>query len=433
MSNEKECLGCGQKFKRSEAAVMCTVCGLWSHKTCSGVSSEFFKFLAEQHKATGRAYWACRACSNYAEGMNHRLREIQLKADEALKLAKESRDELGQLSRQVEKEKERVEKRIDKSEFNMLEEMNLREEKRKNVVIHGLVEAEGVDGWRRMEKDKEQLNNIFTVLDINLTVETDVEFCRRIGERGDRARPLIVGFFTEQAKSLLQRNCRYLAETDLSNLSITNDLTEKQRMMERELEQEAVRRNDELSEDDRAKNLVWRVVGKKGQRRLIKGPSQVRGQRGGGRATVRGGMSRGRAGSTMTTNLLPARGRGAGPWRPSQPAGGEKRKRNGSNETDQQRKRGTAGRGRPPLRRQAAAGTSQSRDEPDVTDSSSDLEELPTISQMRTGDDINIEAAMETSQQPGTSQHQPGTSQSQETRQEADEFPPSGIRMGEEY
>jgi hypothetical protein len=351
--------------------------------------------------------------------------------DEALKLAKDSRDELGQLSRQVEKEKERVEKRIDKSELNMLEEMNLREEKRKNVVIHGLVEAEGVEGWRRMEKDKEQLNNIFTVLDISVTVETDVEFCRRIRERGERARPLVVGFFTEQAKSLLQRNCRYLAETELSNLSITNDLTEKQRMLERELEQEAVRRNEELSEDDRAKNLEWRVVGKKGQRRLIKSQSQVRGQRGGGRATARGGMSRGRASSIMPVNLLPPRGRG-GPWRPSQTAGGEKRKRNGSNETDQQRKRGTTSSGRPPLRRQARAGTSA---ETEATVSSSDSEDLPTISQMRTEDESSS-GAMETSQQqPGTSQHQPGTSQSQETSQTAEEemeFPLSGIRMGEE-
>jgi threonine synthase len=106
MGKETECLGCGQKFKRSEAAVMCTVCGLWSHKTCSGISAEFFKFLAEQHKATGRAYWACRACSNYAEGMNHRLREIQEKAEEAVKLAKESVEETKKIQAQMNTERE---------------------------------------------------------------------------------------------------------------------------------------------------------------------------------------------------------------------------------------------------------------------------------------------------------------------------------------
>jgi hypothetical protein len=71
------------------------------------------------------------------------------------------------------------------------------------------------------------------VLDINIVAETDVEFCRRVGERSDRDRPLVVGFFTDWARSTLLKNCRFLAETELSNISIVPDLTEKQRKMER--------------------------------------------------------------------------------------------------------------------------------------------------------------------------------------------------------
>jgi hypothetical protein len=239
MGKETECLGCGQKFKRSEAAVMCTVCGLWSHKTCSGISAEFFKFLAEQHKATGRAYWACRACSNYAEGMNHRLREIQEKAEEAVKLAKESVEETKKIQAQMNTERARVDKRMDETELAIMEEMSMREEKRKNVVIHGMSEANATEGWRRMEADKKGLNDIFTVLDINIVAETDVEFCRRVGEKSDRDRPLVVGFFTDWARSTLLKNSRFLAETELSHISIVPDLTEKQRRMEREIVAEA--------------------------------------------------------------------------------------------------------------------------------------------------------------------------------------------------
>jgi hypothetical protein len=50
-------------------------------------------------------------------------------------------------------------------------------------------------------------------------------------------------------------------------VSITNDLTEKQQRMEKELNMEAERRNaEELTEEDRAKNLVWKVVGRKVKR-----------------------------------------------------------------------------------------------------------------------------------------------------------------------
>ena len=100
----------------------------------------------------------------------------------------------------------------------------------------------------------------------------DVEFCWRIGERGERNRPLIVGFYTEWSRSILLKNAKYLNESEYENVSIAPDLTQRQRAAERDLVAEAERRNEEdLTEDDISKNLQWRVVGKKGQKRLIKG------------------------------------------------------------------------------------------------------------------------------------------------------------------
>jgi chromosome segregation ATPase len=36
-----------------------------------------FKFLDDQFKLTGTAFWACRACTQYAKQMNHKMREIE--------------------------------------------------------------------------------------------------------------------------------------------------------------------------------------------------------------------------------------------------------------------------------------------------------------------------------------------------------------------
>jgi hypothetical protein len=402
MSNDQECLGCGQKFKRSDAAVMCTVCGLWAHKKCSGVSDEFFKFLAEQHKATGRAYWACRACNNFAQTMNAKFKELHDKADNAVRLATESKVETSQLREQVERDREKTEKRIDRSEMMMLEEINLREEKRKNVVIYGLDEPTEIEGWKRVESDKRKLNEIFTVLELNIAAETDVEFCRRVGEKSERTRPLVVGFFTEWSKSTLLKNCRYLQETELSYVSITNDLTEKQRRMEKELITEAERRNaEELTDEDRAKNLVWKVVGRKGQRKLIKslGQEWEVNRRGApaGRGLGRGQAARAALGGV---NLLPTRGATGGAWQPSRAAatapargGVDSRKRQRSDEEMQQRKRGTGVRGRPSQRTRGTRGrlagptvqaTAVTAAEEDVPEASSEEDDLLPVSQLVT-------------------------------------------------
>jgi hypothetical protein len=271
MGKDGECLGCGQKFKQKDACVQCNICGLWAHKTCSGLSNEFFNCLAEQIKNTGFGYWACRSCSNYAAGMNHRLKEVQELAQEAISLAKESSKETKELKDKMEKQGEKVEKRLEQAETDIYEEMSMREEKRKNVVVHGLAEPNGEDGWARMEEDRKKLNKIFTVLDINVAVETDVEFCRRIGEKSDRARPLVVGFYNEWAKNTLLRNCRYLAGTDMSMISVVQDLTERQRKTEKEMMVEVERRNqEELTEQDKSKNLCWKLVGRRGQKRMVK-------------------------------------------------------------------------------------------------------------------------------------------------------------------
>lgn len=348
-------------------------------------------------KATGQTFWSCRACSTYAAGMNHRLREIGDKAQAAMDMAKESAKETAQLKERIEKDKDVTEKKVEKCELSVYEEMNLREEKRKNVVIYGLEEAVETEGWKRMEVDKRKLNELFTILDINVSVEMDVEFCRRVGERSDRARPLVVGFFTEWSKSVLLKNCRYLADSEMSHLSIANDLTEKQRRLEKDLVKEAERRNaEELTAEERTKNLEWRVVGKKGQKRLIKTYGQADRARGAvQRGATRGGFGRGARGAAAapTTNLLPVAQRAAN-WEPvnaatsTRGARADSRKRNRSGEEDQQRKRGTGVRGRPPLRARAGRAGARSQQSSQAMENESgeeeEIEELP-VSQVVMG------------------------------------------------
>ena len=263
MAGEKDlvCLGCGQKFKQKDASVKCTVCGLWSHKTCSGLTAEHFKCIAEQFKTTGRAYWACRSCNSYAEGMNHRLREVEEQSREAIRMGQENEKELKRLREDMEKGSGRVDERIEKSEAGIFAELDDREARKKNIVVNGIEEANMAEGRLRLEHDKKELDRIFTTMDVNISAAEDVEFCRRVGEKGPQARPLVVGFFTEWSKSVALKNSKHLAASDLENISIVPDLTQQQRKAEKSLQAEAERRNqEELTNEDVSKNLIWRVV-----------------------------------------------------------------------------------------------------------------------------------------------------------------------------
>jgi hypothetical protein len=226
--------------------------------------------------------------------------------------------------------------------------------------------------------------------------------------------------------------------------------------MEREIVAEAEKRNGELSNEDRAKNLQWKVVGKKGQRRLIKGP--VSSMRGGGERGRGAGRGAGR-GNTLGAHLLPAV-RGRGTWQPSargDPAAraapgaaansrADSRKRQRSNEEEMQRKRGTGVRGRPPMRARAAAtgrrggggvrgaaAASESEEEEDEEEE----EEIVTVSQLPAGENRVTDMEQGAAATARETSAATATAAEMETATEMEEeeviFPGGGIHLGEEY
>ena len=195
----------------------------------------------------------------------------------------------------------------------------------------------------RQDHDKKEMDKLFTVMDVNVSANEDMEFCRRIGEKGQQARPLVVGFYTEWSRSVVLKNTKYLADSDHSHISIVPDLTQQQRKAERSLQAEAERRNEEeLSNDDISKNLSWRVVGKRGQKRLIKSYNMQQEQQIGANSRA------GRGGGGL---LRPrARGRGWIPMTGQRKRGHPDQEQDQADTIERPPKRGNRGRGRPPGR-----------------------------------------------------------------------------------
>ncbi len=89
-----------------------------------------------------------------------------------------------------------------------------------------------------------------------ITFEEAAIFSRRLGTRAEsRPRPLLVGLHSEAVKNKILQNARHLQNTHLSNVSVNPDLTRRQREADDGLREEAAKRNSNLSEMDRSKNL----------------------------------------------------------------------------------------------------------------------------------------------------------------------------------
>ena len=121
----------------------------------------------------------------------------------------------------------------------------------------------------------------------------NLRFCRRIGERGNDPRPIVIGLFSEEEKRHLLDTAKVLRFTQYEHITFVPDLTKGQRKGEQRLRDEAQRRNNQLTREDLEKNLKWIIVGLRGEKRLIKA---VERENQGGRETRRPPYNGGRGG-----------------------------------------------------------------------------------------------------------------------------------------
>jgi hypothetical protein len=98
-----------------------------------------------------------------------------------------------------------LEKAAEAKDGNVYEELRERKARKLNVVVYGKREAdkeatekEGSD-W-----DMTSCENLYNALQLGITTENN-KFCRRVGERGQAARPLMVDFYKEKDRARLLR------------------------------------------------------------------------------------------------------------------------------------------------------------------------------------------------------------------------------------
>jgi hypothetical protein len=227
--------------------------------------------------------------------MDKRVDSLQEKVEANTGGLEEVQDKVETVEKRMEKLEKRTEEREAAEDDGMFEELRAREAIRRNLVVYGLEEPDQTikEGKDRLEADKNECENIFTTIGSRAR-RTDIRFCRRLGERGEDARPLLLGMTSETVKCEVLDRAKELQNTEYQHIGIGPDQTKKQKQAEIKLTEEVNRLNrEELTEQDKAKNLKWAVIGPRGEKRLVKIPDRENeGMRGG--PSVRGVRGRGR-------------------------------------------------------------------------------------------------------------------------------------------
>ncbi len=177
-------------------------------------------------------------------------------------------DRLNALTQNVETRMDGIKNDVTAS---IMEEMREREEKKLNIILHNVGEATRSSWEEEKNWDVQSFNNIMQAISADISFESSAVFSRRLGSQAEgRCRPLLVGLNDENMKNTILKQAKRLAGTPFGKVSIAPDLTQRQREADEGLREEAASRNNSLTQQDRAKNLKWVVVGRKGMRKLVK-------------------------------------------------------------------------------------------------------------------------------------------------------------------
>ena len=309
------CMRCGKNVAKNSKSVQCRTCQLWSHVECNAsvwVLPEVYSILCDPERFGTNITWSCDNCQ-----ASTAILETTVKAYvERVKAVEARVDKTDGAMKELDRRVEKVEVDSSKAEDKIVEmketlrvelysELRDRKQRMKNVIMHRVGEA-APDVNRaedRRDWDLKSCTNIFKAMGTKLTSETAVQFCRRVGERGETPRPLVVGFRTAEDGDLVLNNARKLKDTFFTDVGVVPDLTAAERKDEAGMLTEVDEKNKTRTEEDKAKNLHWIVVGKRGERRIIKGQIREDNRRG----TNFTGVGRGRGTSFLNPTQDSAR------------------------------------------------------------------------------------------------------------------------------
>lgn len=275
------CLRCKEHVTKNSESIQCSLCELWVHKKCEKMSDETFKVLCGAVKEGLGMYWACTACTSYSAKFNKSIQELGRRVTKVEEQMKERVIEIDNVKKEIDVVKTQVDsmnRRVDEGRENqnssVFREIRERENRKTNIVFHNIPEPKGKSKEDRIKEDDTQVEELCKVIGAPIIMKGTAKFTARLGKFSkDGCRPLLVGYKDKETKEKILDNARNLSKQEegsqWKSVSIVPDLTQIQRKEEDDLRKEANEKNAKMSDEEK-KNFLWKVVGRRGERRIVR-------------------------------------------------------------------------------------------------------------------------------------------------------------------
>ena len=266
----------------SKGALQCGVCDLWAHYECTGLAqSTIDAFAVLVQSGDCDKPFKCASCKAALTKVNADLNALKVR----LSAIENRQQETVQRVETVEARQVSSDSRMDKMETRLgevaassgsskdvWEELKERERRETNIIIHNVPESSLLDNKERENRDLRGLQKLFNLMEVNLEVSEAVKFIRREGEKqNDQPRPLKVVLRKKEERDLALANAHKLnrcEQEEWRRVTVVSDLTRRQRNEEVDMRKLTASKNLELSREEIDKGEAWKVVGKRGAKRI---------------------------------------------------------------------------------------------------------------------------------------------------------------------
>ena len=256
-------------------ALLCNFCDMWHHATTDCIpwhTKETIDALMTICK--DQTCWSCQKCTGIMKKLNGRVAKLEkdvgaVKDDvKTLQEQQENTDnEITQLRKDLKEVKNSAATKANTEQSDVLSEMKDRDERKCNIIIHGMKESNASEKEDVHRQENEQLHSIFHDMQADADRAVDgIKFRSRLGaKQPGKHRPFLVKFHDHRVKEEVMRKTKNAPE----GIRIKPDLTKKQREEDEKFKRSLDEENKAEPKDESG-DFRWKLAGPPGNLRKIK-------------------------------------------------------------------------------------------------------------------------------------------------------------------
>ena len=232
----------------------CDRCSVRFHRNCTDLNNKQFKFI--HGFPTKNLEWVCNRCLNDKDKGDNTNKQAG-DGDQSSLIVEQNKKIIDQNCKILEQQalildllkdkkegNNKVDKQIKVHVEETLQEMKEKEEKKMNMILHGIPEGTEEEEAKNKETDVNKTKAVLTYVNPEVKLTIDPSKVQRIGKKGTKPRPVKVVLDSVETKMQFIRNSKKLKDHDtFSKVGLSFDKTKREQEEYRRLKEKLDEKN----------------------------------------------------------------------------------------------------------------------------------------------------------------------------------------------